>query len=146
VLVGSEGGNSGERLPGMSERFFTVDAGAVLSFVIIQRSFQVEQTTSIDSHSLDHVANDAVGFSWPSVVGRDTVPEHLQGGVTGNAIFSTEVGLFRTVDLGKLDILALELGGSFLVVRRQAIISFMLADQASLTRTFYNAHTLNVSK
>jgi hypothetical protein len=48
---------------------------------------------------LDHVGDDTIGLPWSSVIGRRTVPKHLQGGVTADTVLVTKGLVLGTVDL-----------------------------------------------
>lgn len=76
---------------------------------------------AISGNPLDHVADNPVRLSRAGIVGRHTIPEHLEGGVASHAVLATQVRLLGAVHLGELDVLALELGGRLLVVRGEAI-------------------------
>ena len=56
-------------------------------------------------------------------VGRDDVKatEDLEGGVALNAVVLAEISLINAVDLGKLDVLLLESGGSLLVLGGESL-------------------------
>lgn len=84
MLVSSQGGDGGQGLP-------TVSIMSILEIQVVEVlvSSIPWSLRSQARYSLDHVADDTVGFSWTGVVGRDTVPEHLQGGVTGDSVLST---------------------------------------------------------
>lgn len=66
---------------------------------------------------LDHVGGDGTGLAL-TLVGGDGVEatEDLEGRVTLNAMLLAQLGLLSAVDLGELDVLLLEGGGSLLVL------------------------------
>jgi hypothetical protein len=53
-----------------------------------------------DGSLLDHVRDDTIGLSGTSVIGRASIPEHLQGRVSTDSILATERLVLSTVDLG----------------------------------------------
>lgn len=99
------------------------------------------------SDSLDHVRDDTVRLPWSSIVGRTTIPKHLQGGVSTNAILVTKRLLLGTVDLGELDtFLCLEISGGHFVFRCKADESAPPRVNDELTRlTSCSVHTLHKS-
>lgn len=65
---------------------------------------------------LQHIANDSISLTRSRVVSRATTSEDLDSGVTLDVLATAEVLLNGTIDLGNLDIVLLEGGGSNLVL------------------------------
>jgi hypothetical protein len=66
---------------------------------------------------LQHIANDSISLTRSRVVSRATTSEDLDSGVTLDILATAEVLLNGTIDLGNLDTVLLEGGGSNLVLR-----------------------------
>jgi hypothetical protein len=66
---------------------------------------------------LDHVADDTVSLARALVFAVLAIAVDLKGRVALNALGLAEIGFLNAIDLGQLNVLVLEGGGSLLVVR-----------------------------